>query len=491
MSVPPPPLLSITGFEAIVIATLALLYAAIRRRTAEPGMVCLSIGFALAAIWYGLCDRIVYTGPTLETPTQRIGGVGIALSVVLITIGVVQYLGTPRGRLRPLVYACWASALTATAVVALTPWMPLRVFHVSVLVAYLGAAAVAFRRASQRPGEGHLLLALALLSLPVTPFLMLALGVHSTQLKYIAGVSVAIFGLLLLTVSLLRRQRWLGVEVQRRSEAEAQLREANTRLEARVQERTAHLHELIGGLEAFNRSVSHDLRGPLGGMSTLARMAADALARGDAAIAQRALPLIATQCDASAEMVASMLELARLSDAPVQREAVCLSELARSAFDEVMLGQPGRAPPALFVGEMPLVTADRRLLRPVFVNLLANATKFTRGSDAPRIDVEAQVQGRDVTVSVRDNGVGFNAEVAERLFEPFYRAHDKRYEGHGLGLSIVRRAIEAMGGRVWAQALPQRGAAMRFELPGALVAVRDAWSETVREATTLDTRAAA
>lgn len=474
MSAVTAPVLSVTGFEAIVMFVLAALYLALWRRTREPGMGSLSVGFTLAAAWYGCSDHISYTGPYLDTADQRAGGVVIALAVVMITRGVVQYLGSPRGLLRPLVIACWTSALMSTAVVALTPAMPHRVFHVTVLVAYVGAAAVAFRRAAQRPGEGHLLLGLALTSLPLTPPLMALLDTPPSQLKYFAGVSVAIFGVLLLVVSLMRRQRWLRIEVQRRASAEQELRDANARLEARVQERTAHLNELIAGLEAFNRSVSHDLRGPLGGMAHLSRMAAEALARGDTTVAERGLPMIAAQCEASADMVNSVLELARLGDLPVRRETVCLSQLARTALDEAMLGQPGRQAPALFTGDMPLVSVDARLLRVVLVNLLGNAVKFTAPVRTPRVDVQARRQGRDVVITVSDNGVGFDGKVAERLFEPFYRAHDGRFAGHGLGLSIVRRAVEAMGGSVAACACESGGASFSITLPEAAVPEREA-----------------
>jgi signal transduction histidine kinase len=469
MSTVPAPWLSVVAAEAIVMAVLSLMFAAIWRRTREPGMPALALGFVLAAAWYAYSEHIAYTGPHIDTVAQRAAAAAIGLMVVLISVGAIQYLGMPRGRLRPLVFACWASALTMVAAVAFTPLVPHRVFHVCVLVAYLGAAAVAFRRAAQQRGDAHWLLGVALLSLPVTPFAMAAFGVPARELKYFAGVSVIACGLVLLTVSLLRRQRRLAVEVARRAAAEEQLRDGNARLEARVQERTAHLHELIEGLEAFNRSVSHDLRGPLSGMSSLARMAADSLGRGDSSLAQRALPLIAGQCDASVGMVNTMLELARLGDAPVERQPVCMADLARSAFDEIRLAHPDHAPPALFIGQMPLVMADSRLLRAVFVNLLGNAVKFTRDAPHPRIDVEATVDGTNVSVCVRDNGVGFSADVAERLFDPFYRAHDKRFEGHGLGLSIVRRAVQALGGSTWARPLVPGGALLCFKLPDAVV----------------------
>jgi len=145
---------------------------------------------------------------------------------------------------------------------------------------------------------------------------------------------------------------------------------------------------------------------------------------------------------------------------------VNLEELVRSAYAEVTLGLCGAAPPVLHVNSLPVVTADASLLRPALVNLLANAAKFSRESSAPAIEVDASITGRGVTVSVRDNGVGFEAAVADKLFDPFYRGHPTRFEGHGLGLHIVRRAIERHGGRVWAQS-GGSGAAFCFMLPDA------------------------
>jgi len=284
-------------------------------------------------------------------------------------------------------------------------------------------------------------------------------------------------------VILLRRHQALRAEIGRRTEAEAQLRDANARLEARVGERTAHLHELISGLEDFSRGVSHDLRGPLGGMSQLARHAAEALAQGDRSMAERALPAIARQCEASARMVGAMLELARLGDATARRVWVAPGELARAAFDEVMLSNPGRARPAFHCAPMPRLLADPDLLRPVFVNLLANAVKFTRETRLPQIHVDARVEGHDVTVYVRDNGAGFAPEAARRLFEPFFRAHDAHYEGHGLGLSIVRRAVEALGGRVWAEAGAPGGACLAFRLVDAMPVAEEPAREPAAEAT--------
>ena len=464
----PPPSLTVLQFQGVVITGLSILFAFIWHRSREAGARMLAIGFAVGAPWYLNADGIAYAGPNIDTAQQRLWSAVILAAVMIVSLGVVQYLGAPRGRRRLLLAAFWAPGPLLLIGLALSPEIPGRIFHFGTMLPYLGAALLALRRGQQHPGDGHVLLGLALLATALSPYLLLAIGLPAPQLKYYAGTTVVLFGMTLLTISLLRRQRALNTEVQLRARAEAGLRDANSWLETRVEERTAHLRELIGGLESFNRSVSHDLRGPLGGMATLAGMAADALARGDATVAERALPVIARQCDASVDLVATMLELARLGDLKLKREQVCLTDLIQAAFDEVMLGLPAGERPELHCAPMPALQADPRLLRPILVNLIGNAVKFSRQASRPRLDIDAAVHGREISICVRDNGVGLTPEIAERIFNPFYRAHAERFEGHGLGLSIVRRAVQILGGRAWAEPRPEGGAALCFTVPDAV-----------------------
>ena len=468
MDIGHPPSLTVLQFEGVVIAALSVLFAFIWHQGREAGTRMLAVGFAVGAMWYLNADRIPYAGPNIDTAQQRLWSAVILSGVMIVSVGVVQYLGAPRGWRRVPFAAFWAPGALLLIGIALTPEIPRRIFHFGTMLPYLGAALLALRRGRQHPGDGHVLLGLALLATALSPYLLLAIGLPAAQLKYYAGATVVLFGMSLLTISLLRRQRALNTEVQLRAEAEAGLREANSWLETRVEERTAHLRELIGGLESFNRSVSHDLRGPLGGMSTLARLAAVALACGDATVAERALPVIARQCDASVDLVATMLELARLGDVKLKREQVCLTELVQAAFDEVMLGLPADERPELHCAPMPALQVDPRLLRPVLVNLIGNAVKFSRHAARPRVVIDAAVHGREITICVRDNGVGLTPEIAERIFAPFYRAHAERFEGHGLGLSIVRRAVQILGGRAWAESRPEGGAALCFTVPDAV-----------------------
>ncbi|WP_341890753.1 HAMP domain-containing sensor histidine kinase [Variovorax sp. YR752] len=456
--------------ESWVMSVLAIMFAAVWLRSREPGTGLLSLGFAVATAWYYFSDLAPVTGPAIDTLPERIATTTLIVAILLRTAGVVAYLGMPGGGLRVFIGLCAAPSVVCLVLLLAGVNLPHQLFHFVGLLPYLGAAALAFRCAATEPGNAHGLLGVALLVLPLLPFVLDAGGVPPGDLKYYTGVAVIAFGMLVLTVSLLRRHRALHAEVQRRTEAEARLLDAKLQLEARVSERTAHLRELIGGLESFNRGVSHDLRGPLGGMSQLAHTAAESMSRGDSTLALRALPLIASQCDASVKMVNAMLELARVGEAPAQRVPVELRAVVESAIDEVMLSQADARHTAIRRADLPTVLADPVLLRTALVNLIGNAMKFSREVAQPRIEIESRIEGRDITVCVRDNGAGFPAELAERLFDPFFRAPGTQHEGHGLGLSLTRRAIEAMGGRVWALSRAEGGAELCFQLKGALLA---------------------
>ena len=457
--------LSIVVVEALVMVVLAVMFTAVWLRLREPGTWLLAIGFAVASGWYFLSGRAPNTGADIDTLTERVSAAAVGVAILLRVFGVALYLGWPAGWMRRFVLLCCLPALASIAWLAVGGALSHRSYHVAGLLPYLGVAMLAFERARQEPGNAHGLLGVALLTLPLLPFALAAAGVDTGDLRYYTGVAVIAFGMLVLTVSLLRRHRALAREIERRTEAEAQLRDANQRLEARVAERTAHLHELVAGLESFNRGVSHDLRGPLGGMAQLARTAVDAMARGDATLATRALPLIAEQCDASVKMVNAMLELARVGDAPAQRVPVQLARVVESAIDEVRLAQPEARVANVRCGAMPgVLLADPVLLRTALVNLIGNAVKFSSDADEPCIEVNTTVDGHDVVVCVKDNGCGFPAELAPRLFEPFFRAPGARQQGHGLGLSVARRAVEAMGGRIWAEPRAGRGAELCFRL---------------------------
>jgi signal transduction histidine kinase len=232
-----------------------------------------------------------------------------------------------------------------------------------------------------------------------------------------------------------------------------------------VAQRTAELHEVIAGLESFNRSVSHDLRGPLGGIAGVSRLAREALGRGDTDGAARYLEAIAAQAEASSQLVGSLLALARVSEVDLAPQPLDLDRFVRETLEQIRLAEPAGARLPVTLNPLPRVHADPQLLRQVYLNLVGNALKFSREAASPQVELGACEQDGEQVLYVRDNGVGFDAERADGLFEPFRRLHGaQRFQGSGVGLSIVKRIVERHGGRVWAQSRPDAGATFFFSL---------------------------
>jgi signal transduction histidine kinase len=185
-------------------------------------------------------------------------------------------------------------------------------------------------------------------------------------------------------------------------------------------------------------------------------------------MALRMLPAITQQAELSVSMMGALLSLARMSGEPLQRGPVALGALVQDVVAQLVLARPEAARVEVTATGLPVVQADAAMLRVAFVNLLGNAFKFSAGQDAPRVTVSADQVGQEgVVLHVQDNGPGFDAEAATNLFSPFVRLHGTLCEGHGLGLTIVRRVIERHGGRVWAESQPGQGARFSFTLPGA------------------------
>jgi signal transduction histidine kinase len=123
------------------------------------------------------------------------------------------------------------------------------------------------------------------------------------------------------------------------------------------------------------------------------------------------------------------------------------------------------------------VMADREGLAIVLRNLLENALKFSRAGTAPRIRIESTFEGETYLLKVHDNGIGFEPEYREKIFDIFQRLHASGYEGTGIGLALVRKAVQRMHGRVWAESVPGAGSTFFVRLEPAASAA-SAGSET-------------
>lgn len=227
------------------------------------------------------------------------------------------------------------------------------------------------------------------------------------------------------------------------------------------------LREINSQLEAFTYTVSHDLRSPLRAISSFSQLLVEEHGAELTADAWHCVDRIRHNVDRMGCLIEDLIEFSRVASGGMTLELVDMEQLVRSTFDELAPARAGRDL-ELTVGSLPPAMVDGELARVVMVNLLENAVKFTRDRPHGVVEVAASNDPEGTVYTVRDNGVGFNAEYAGKLFEVFERLHPlEEYEGTGIGLATVRRIITRHGGRVWGESVEGQGAAFHFSLGAA------------------------
>jgi signal transduction histidine kinase len=239
-----------------------------------------------------------------------------------------------------------------------------------------------------------------------------------------------------------------------------------TQLEHRVAERTAELEASNRELEAFSYSVSHDLRAPLRAIDGFSRILLKDFGTDVPDQAREYLEIVREGAQQMGRLIDDLLAFARLGRQSLSKETVDPATIVHRVLEQLRHDLEGRDV-EVRVGHLPACQGDPALLHQVYVNLLANALKFTRNRSPAIIEVRATEQNGRTVYFVKDNGVGFDMRFADKLFGVFQRMHRAEdYEGTGVGLAIVQRVIHRHGGQVWAEAEPDAGATFFFTLGG-------------------------
>lgn len=225
-------------------------------------------------------------------------------------------------------------------------------------------------------------------------------------------------------------------------------------------ERTAELQAAVQELEAFSYSVSHDLRAPLRALDGLSQ----ALMEDHAGLlpedGRRHMGIIRDTAQRMGQLIDDLLEFSRLGRAAPKRRRVDCAALVRHARDS-LAHQPAGRQVELRLGALPEGEADPALLRQVWLDLLGHAIRYSRGREAALVEAGSETVDGTPEYYVRDKGVGIDMKHAHKLFGVFERLHQAdQFEGTGVGLAIVQRH----GGRVRAQAEPERSASFHFTL---------------------------
>jgi signal transduction histidine kinase len=250
-------------------------------------------------------------------------------------------------------------------------------------------------------------------------------------------------------------------EIVERKQAFEQIQELNKQL----QRKSALLEAANQELESFSYSVSHDLRAPVRHIDGFATL----LQRHEGAFdeqGRRHLDTISESAKRMGQLIDDLLVFSRIGRAELRHATVNLDQLVQDAIRDLEPETRGRNI-VWKQDPLPTVVGDAAMLRQVFVNLLANAVKYTRLADPARIEITcAAGTAEEIVVSVRDNGVGFDMQYVDKLFGVFQRLHRQdEFEGTGIGLANVRRIVLRHGGRTWAEGKLNEGATFFFSLP--------------------------
>jgi signal transduction histidine kinase len=247
-------------------------------------------------------------------------------------------------------------------------------------------------------------------------------------------------------------------------------------LEKRVAERTeevrrrsAELEILNRELDAFSYSVAHDLRSPLAIIGGFSQSLLESRGSKLDAEGRDHLTRIDSGVRRMRALIDDLLALSKIVLTPLVRAPVDLSAEAREILGTLRgPAEPGAREVAVAVADGLIVEGDAGLLRVALQNLLSNAWKFTSKREAARIEVGSSIDAAGQRIYfVRDNGAGFDGQYAARLFSPFQRLHSQaEFPGTGVGLATVQRIIHRHGGKIWAEAAPDRGACFFFTLDG-------------------------
>jgi len=254
--------------------------------------------------------------------------------------------------------------------------------------------------------------------------------------------------------------------LRRLAHAEQEVSDLNQVLESRVVERTAELTRTVKELEGFAYTVAHDLRAPLRGMSGLSQLMVEDFGKELKAPGPEYLTRIQAASQRMDQLINGLLEFSRLSYSELNLHPIEVRDAVAAAV-MVLEGEIEKCHGQVDIADCTgMAVATEPFLRQILVNLIGNAIKFIAAGVAPRVRVRTEPIEKTLRIWVEDNGIGISPEYRERIFGVFERLNPaENYPGTGIGLAIVRKAAERMGGKVGVESKPGGGSRFWVELP--------------------------
>ena len=470
-----------------VLALFAAVYAFLWRRDHDPAIGWFALSWAMGAIWFsGTPYQAQQASAALS---QSWWTLVLFMMFVPLTLGMVDYVQPPpslRSRFLALVLVSGAPFWVIQLCVIFGGLEVRRsLANLPLGLWYIALGGVAWWAARREPGAGHRFVALTLWTVPVLAVVMALFHVDAPVFRFYAVIPFIVLALTLLTATMLRRRRALEDEVRRRADAEAAIARINAELAARVDglvaDRTAALSMAKQAAEAaseakssFLANMSHEIRTPMNaimGMTDLALRSPDLPPRVSSYLGK-----IGGAAESLLNIINDILDFSKIESGKLDiqvgefalqevmdRVTALAAQLASRKGLEFLLSTSPGVPRRLM--------GDPLRLGQVLLNLCSNAVKFTEQGEIVVVTVKAEdaQPGRTtLRFTVRDTGIGMDAEQLGRLFRPFDQLDGsitRKYGGTGLGLAISKQLVEMMGGSIGVRSTAGRGSEFFFTLP--------------------------
>ena len=257
-------------------------------------------------------------------------------------------------------------------------------------------------------------------------------------------------------------------EMYQIAERQVKLHSFNSKIEAEVKERTAELSTINKQMETFCYSMSHDLKAPLRGIQSFSQILVDDYGESFNAQAREYMDRIQESATKMNRLLNDLLEYSRVSTAKIVVSAVDVSIATREALRLLSVEIQEEGAVVKIEPSLGLVAGHEATLIQVMLNLIGNAVRYGKPDNIPEVAVRSETRGNRVRISVQDNGIGIAPEYQRKIFGIFERVPTpKTKDSTGIGLAIVSKAIERLGGTVGVISEPGVGSTFWFELPGA------------------------
>ncbi len=305
-----------------------------------------------------------------------------------------------------------------------------------------------------------------------TPIIFIT-GYNTTDLDRLKGYSLGAADYIFLPVipQVLNSKVRVFVElarqtrlIRRQTEILARNNQEQTRQLQIIQKLNQECQEANKELEGFCHTVSHDLRAPVRGIVGFSQLLVQDYGSKLDEEGKRLLGIVQSESQRMGRLVDELLHFSHLGRRTLRKSALDMTAIAKSVFEDLVARHAGRRP-ELELKPLPPACGDATLIRQVFINLLSNAIKFTGRREVARIEIGSQSESQRNIYYVKDNGAGFDAKHANKLFGLFERLHgQEEFEGTGVGLALVKRIIHRHGGRIWAESNVTEGTTFYFTL---------------------------